>query len=248
MKVQRLHATCGRCDRAYEARSADLSFSYGTFIAVSRNGALAELTALGHPVWDEVDRLLTAHPAARGLDPDGRRWLLHHAVELAVDPDPEGAPYCLSGSTCPRCGSRSTADHRLELEGDDQSLPPVPHERWDALGADDRARRVDDIVHGLWLGTAGPTVVRRDGRTIDTDRAWGRLIETVAPGPSLHHVERDRLLLGVSPRGRRVVPRRHVEEALGLMPFATRFAAAHLAGGVGLSGLLDDPVVRGTIW
>jgi hypothetical protein len=88
-------AICGECGTRVPYPCLG-DFSYGAFILWRSDGkAFRHLAAIGHPVWEEVERILSV--AARGDQ-------LQEVVARIADRD-DGRAFTLS-MVCPACGSR----------------------------------------------------------------------------------------------------------------------------------------------
>ena len=216
------------------------------------------LQTVPNQAWHDVEALVKTDPRLMMLDDWALAWIIQHVIPHVFDPDPDGEPYSIAGPRCPNCGSASRQDLRKLGAERLVDLEPMTHRRWDA--ADGRARRnlVGDVVDRIWLGHAIGPIEARTGIAIDSAAVWGRIRslegETFTraegwPGPSGGQFTYE--CVGEAVRftsGRnRWLPRRHLDEALELVPLRQPSAVFHLECSV-VYDLLHDERVRGNDW
>lgn len=138
---------CGHCGEEYVLPGCDLSFAYGNFLGVSRNGEAAVLEAVGSETFDELRLLIDVDPRVRGLTSRERISLLHEALSLVFDPDSRGDDFAFVGSPgCPNCSSRAIASFTETSEPVPVRAGRVTHHRWDSMTDDEQRRLVTSFL------------------------------------------------------------------------------------------------------
>lgn len=143
MFCRRWHYQCGDCGHAYDLPGMDLSFSYGTFLGVSRNAEPVILDVLADPAYREVEALVCADPRVdeRGSGELGE--LTRKIVSQVYDRDSRSARFLFDGVPgCPACGSTQVASFRETQDSWPGDVAAARHDTWDAASSDAKSEAV----------------------------------------------------------------------------------------------------------
>jgi len=148
---------CGHCGALYRLPGADLSFNYGTFLAVSRHGEVTILDSFQDQILDEVLRLMSDDDRSKALSDEERRQLLMAVLSYVLDRDGHGDRFHLDGSSgCPLCGSRTIGSFASSEEDAGITDRAASHRRWDAMTAEERRQAVGEALDSEVDGAPGP--------------------------------------------------------------------------------------------
>jgi hypothetical protein len=154
MKLLIVDYGCALCGREFSAPDVPHAL-YGEFLLRSHGaGRMAFLDGLGDEPFQEVAALVEAHTGAERSS--GVLGGLLHGVygAVACDPDQDGNAYHLNlNAPCPHCASQQIKARKVRdpIEVVEVDVSPVTHAAWDAMGPEERARRVGDQLKALSL-------------------------------------------------------------------------------------------------
>jgi len=155
MKFELVIYKCAQCGNTFKAAAIG-SGSYGEFLLRSEGeGVEAYLDALSDKTYDEVDKLLEAHPMLVGMSAFKRAEILRSVYgAIACDPDQHGNSYVIDGHPrCPTCGSREIESWEFTdpIEFVELDIPPVTHQLWNSLSDEEKINRVGQYLHALQI-------------------------------------------------------------------------------------------------
>ena len=154
MKLLIVDYGCALCGREFSAPDVPHAL-YGEFLLRSHGaGRMAFLDGLGDEPFQEVAALVEAHTGTERSS--GVLGGLLHGVygAVACDPDQDGNAYHLNlNAPCPHCASQQIKARKVRdpIEVVEVEVAPVTHLEWDALGPEERARRVGKQLKALSL-------------------------------------------------------------------------------------------------
>ena len=133
--------TCGRCGEAF-TDLAKGDHCYGELTARSTGtGQLIYIDALADPVFAEVIELTRTILAETGLTPTERKRgaATQHAYSSTCDLGDDGSPFEIGGHPhCSACGGARPAAWEDTGEHVRRDVPEATHQRWLALGPEQR--------------------------------------------------------------------------------------------------------------
>lgn len=151
-KLQLVKYRCANCDVEFKAPALPPG-AYGEFLLRSeRRGALAYVEATSDPVYEEVDRIVKAHPRLLQKNPTAAASILWAVFGIACDPDVDGSSFVVNRMpTCPVCNvdRPSYWEFTEPPEIVDVNVVPVTHARWERLTADERLRLIHDAIDAM---------------------------------------------------------------------------------------------------
>lgn len=233
---------CGACGGSYELPGADLTFSYGVFLARSITGAVAIYEATTDGAFMEVRNLLERDARVASRPPRRRAALLREVFPVVLDPANDGSEFVIEGSPgCPSCTSRLVA----EWEDTGVAAPgrsSVSRTHWDSLNAAQRMALIEarlDAVLAQLPFRAGAALAHVDQhvRVSDGRSEWERGYEASIAVQELRRSS--------APAWTRRL--RRVNEWI-IVAVTMGFAVSALALVMGAAGVTLPAFVSGPLW
>jgi hypothetical protein len=134
---------CVGCEHSYSLPNADLSFSYGVFLARSASGEVAIYESFADPFFQETSTIVQSDSRAARLPMSEIVELVQEVMAIIFDPDSNGRPFVIVGSPgCPQCGSRGVSDFMETDEVFGCVEISVTQVTWSAFSEEERRARV----------------------------------------------------------------------------------------------------------